>query len=145
LTGETILYCRWTIIRRRLSHGKNDQLANEVTTPFTVHTVGGTELINLEKTALHLSEQKMSAWTSQWEGLPKPIQRAILDAMGESVSDALYHCEQVLLYPNDTVTWSKSPAFLTDLDIPATLRWTLRRSLPPLALAGLLAITALSL
>jgi|GEM_PF-5110570 hypothetical protein len=86
----------------------------------------------------------MSAWTTQWEGLPPPIQRGLRDGMGEPAPNVLYPCQQAVLRPNDTVTWSQSPPLLTDLDIPTTLRWTFRRSLSPLALAGLTAITALS-
>ena len=142
LTHEGVLYCRWSIIRRKLSEGANDTISDELSTPFSVTTDIESQTVPLNSYALHLSDNQITAWTTRWEGLPSSIQTCLQERLPNHIEDALYHCEQVVLTDGASITWSKKSAFLTDLTIADTQTWSIKRPILPLLLAAVLGISA---
>ena len=137
-----MLYCRWSVIRRKISEGANDTITGEVSTPFRIHFQNETIPVPLDRIALHLSDNQITAWTTQWEGLPERIQNTLRQQLPKHIDDALYHCEQATLPNNAPITWSPTPAFITDLDIAGTRIWSIRRPVLPLLISAVLAISA---
>jgi hypothetical protein len=114
LTGESVLFCRWTVTRRLLSQGRNDVVTDEVIADFEVDLGESRESTDVNELSLHLSPECESAWTTRWEGLRDEAKVRLQEDWPEAVSRALYHCHQVLLVPEMTVTYCANPPILSD-------------------------------
>jgi hypothetical protein len=114
LDGTDVVYCRWTIKRRLLSRGVDDEITGEVTAKFTVNEGGDAIGIKLEHTTLTLRPGDERGWTVSWDGLVPAARAIVRSAFPEVVPDAMYHLSQVVLTPGTRVWLTPDAGVLAD-------------------------------
>lgn len=138
LDGTDVAYCRWTIQRRLLSRGVDDQLSGEVATPFQVAIPGAAVPVDLDKTTLTLRPYDERGWTVQWDGLTAAARSLVRSGFPEVVDDAMYHLSQITIVPGTSVWLTSDQAVLSDRSPSELVRSTLWLVGLRLTVAGLL-------
>lgn len=141
LTGAPALYCRWSVRRRLLARGQDDEVRGEVAAEFVIELPDEQRSVDLDTIILHLSGKRGEAWSAWWEGLRPELRTQLTREFPNELPGARYHCEHVLLDPDAPVTLLDRPALLTDLAPSEAAVWARRiavaRFLPAAVLGGI--------
>ena len=114
LDGTTIAYCRWTIQRRLLPKGIDDEVSGETAASFFIDGSASDDLVDLNSTTLTLRPEGGNGWTAGWNGLTPAARGLVRSGFPEEEPDAQYHLSQITLKPGERVWITPDAAVLSD-------------------------------
>jgi len=137
-------YCSWTVRRRLLSEGRDDEVTGELASDIRVEVGEQSWDLDLDAVFLHLSDSASDAWTAEWDGLSAQARAEVSRQLPDSLPGALYHCHQVIVLDGAEITLGcrrGEPYVVTDLS-PAAAQSRVLRALAGRLTPGLMLLAA---